>query len=100
MYVCTYTQGQSSEALRGLSRTLDAAAAEAEVTLAPIARAQALEAQKQLRQLEHTWKDVAAEFERGGSSSNSHSKQQQSVARRGGARRHSVAAGSSSDNWD
>jgi hypothetical protein len=57
-------QGQSSEALRGITKVLDAAAAEAETSLAPIARRQAEQAQRQLQQLEHQWKEAASDYER------------------------------------
>lgn len=89
-------QSQSNEALRGLTRTLDAATAEAEVTLAPIARKQAEAAQRQLQQLEKQLKEAASEYERSGrqqpqgSSSSSSSRH---------TRRHLQAASSSDGDW-
>lgn len=76
-------QSQSNEAVRGLTRALDAAAAEAEVTLAPIARQQAQQAQRQLQQLEHQWKEAAADYERSSRSS----------------QRRQHRAGSSDEGW-
>jgi hypothetical protein len=87
--VCA-AQSQSNEALRGLTRTLDAAAAEAEVTLAPIARRQAEQAQRQLQQLEHQWKEASAEYERSG-----RSQQPQD-----GSHRHRPRGSSSDGDWE
>lgn len=89
--LCCAVQDQSSEALRGLSRTLDAAAAEAEVSLAPIARQQAEQAQLQLQQLEHQWKQAAAEYDR--------SSQQQGRGR-GQQRQRQRHASSSDGDWE
>jgi hypothetical protein len=90
--VLLYVQSQSNEALRGLSRTLDAATAEAEVTLAPIARKQAEAAQRQLQQLEKQLKEAASEYERSG-----RQQQQGSSSSSRHARRH--AASSSDGDW-
>jgi hypothetical protein len=89
--LCCAVQDQSSEALRGLTCTLDAAAAEAEVTLAPIARQQAEQAQRQLQQLEHQWKQAAAEYDRGS---------QQQGRGRGQQRQRQRPASSSDGDWE
>jgi len=90
-------QGQSNEALRGLTRTLDAAAAEAEVSLAPIAKRHAQQAQKQLQQLDQQWTAAAADFER--SSRNQQQEQQQGWSRRT-QHHHQLKAASSDGGWD
>ena len=88
-------QAQSNGALRDLSRTLDAATAEAEVTLAPIARRHAEQAQKQLQELEKQWTNAAADYDR-----SSRGQQQQQFGRSRG-QQHRLSAGSSSDGgWD
>lgn len=94
---CVFVQSQSNEALRGLTRTLDAATAEAEVTLAPIARKQAEAAQRQLQQLEKQLKEAASEYERSGRQQPQGSSSSSSSCRH--TRRHLEAASSSAGDW-
>lgn len=96
LLVLLLSQGQSNEALRGITRSLDAAAAEAEVSLAPIAKRHAEQAQKQLQQLEQQCTAAAADFER---SSRNQQEQQQGWSRRRTQHRQLKAASSSDGGW-